>query len=179
MQTGLRLRKAPVKIPVDRLFGPDVEAIELDQLLRLPGDLSSRYPDGVRVVAKIEPISHGVYMEGRVTGTEIETCVRCLEECKRSTSIEIEEAFSEDVAPADAMVSDVAPLVDRTIDLDELVTQLLEVDEPMAAVCDERCKGICPVCGRNRNVSGCSCEERIVDERLAGLAELMKERETN
>lgn len=168
-----------MKIPVDRLFGSDVEAIEVNQPLRLSGDLGARYPDGVRVVATIEPISRGVYMEGHVEGIERETCVRCLEEFNRPTRIAIEEAFSEEVAPTDALFSEVSPLVDRAIDLDDLVTQLLVVDEPMAAICDERCKGICPVCGGNRNVTACSCKEGIVDERLAGLAKLLKERGNN
>jgi uncharacterized metal-binding protein YceD (DUF177 family) len=168
-----------VKIPVDRLFGSDVDAIEVDQVVRPAGDVGTRYPDGVRVVATIGRITHGVYMEGRVDGVETETCVRCLEEFRRPTSVDIEEAFSEDVAPEDALFSDVSPLVDRRIDLDELVAQLLEVDEPMAAVCDERCKGICPVCGGNRNVTNCDCKEPVVDERLAGLSRLLQERDNN
>ena len=168
-----------MKIPVDRLFGADVEAIEVNQVVRLAGDVGLRYPEGVKVVATISHISHGVYMEGYVEGDEAETCVRCLEQFGRHTRVAVEEAFSEDVAPEDAMFSEVSPLVDRSIDLDDLVLQLLEVDEPMAAVCDERCKGICPVCGSNRNVSGCDCKEFIVDERLAGLARLLQERENN
>jgi uncharacterized protein len=168
-----------VKIPVDRLFGADVEAIEVKQLLRLSGDLGQRYPDGVRVVASIHPISRGVYMEGFVEGTESETCVRCLESFARPTKVVVEETYSEDIKPDDAVFSDVSPLIDRSIDLDDVVTQLLEVDEPLAAVCDERCKGICATCGCNKNVTQCSCEERIVDERLAGLARLVKERGNN
>lgn len=168
-----------MKIPVDRLFGSDVDAIEIDQVVRPVGEVGSRYPDGVRVVATIGRMTHGVYMEGTVEGIEAETCVRCLEEFKRPTSVAVEEAFSEDVAPKDALFSDVSPLVDRRIDLDELVSQLLEVDEPMAAVCDERCKGICPLCGGNRNVTTCDCKEPIVDERLAGLSRLLQERDNN
>ena len=168
-----------MKIPVDRLFGTDVEAIEVNQNVRLPGDLGARYPNGVNVVATISRISHGVYMEGYVEGVETETCVRCLEEFQRPTRVAVEEAFSEDVAPKDALFSEVSPLVDRTIDLDDLLTQVLVVDEPMAAVCDERCKGICPVCGGNRNVTACDCKETVVDDRLAGLARFLQERGNN
>ena len=168
-----------MKILVDRLFGGDVDAIEVDERLRLSGDLAVRYPDGVRVSATIERISHGVYMEGSVDGVETETCVRCLEQFRRPAHVVVEEMFSEDVAPSEAPFSAASALIDRTIDLDDLVAQLLEVDEPMAAICDERCKGICPLCGGNRNVVACSCSERIVDERLAGLSRLLKERESN
>ena len=38
-------------------------------------------------------------------------------------------------------------------------------------------QGICPVCGTNRNLSGCTCTQAVVDERFAGLYKLMKERE--
>lgn len=168
-----------MKIPVDRLFGTDVEAIEVDQVVRPAGDVGVRYPDGVRVLATIGRITHGVYMEGQIEGVEAETCVRCLEDFKRPTRVAIEETFSEDVAPKDALFSDVSPLVDRNIDLDDLVAQLLEVDEPMAAVCDERCLGICPVCGGNRNVTQCDCKEPVIDERLAGLSRLLQERDNN
>ena len=164
-----------MKVSVERLFGSDVEAIEVDQDLQLPGDLGERYPAGVRLAAKITHITRGVYLEGTIDGTERETCVRCLEPFERHTHINVAEPFSEDVAPADAPFSDVAPLVDRLIDVDDLVTQLLEVDEPMAAVCRENCLGICSSCGANRNVESCNCATVIVDERLAGLAKFLEE----
>ena len=168
-----------MKIPVDRLFGADVEAIEIDQTVFPAGDLRARYPSGVRVTATVGPISHGVYMEGFVDGIETETCVRCLEQFTRPIHVALEETFSEDVAPSEAMFAEVSPLVDRTIDLDDLVAQLLEVDEPIAAVCDELCKGICPVCGSNRNEAACDCKEELIDDRLAGLAKLIQERGNN
>ena len=168
-----------MKISVERLFHPDVEALEVDQSLRLSGDLASRYPDGVHVKATITPIAHGVYMQGVLEGVERETCVRCLEEYTRPANIEIEETFSEDVGRDEDLYADVAPLVDRSIDLSDLVSQLLEVDEPMAAVCSDRCLGICPMCGVNRNTVQCRCEAHSIDARLAGLARLRDEMQAN
>jgi len=164
-----------VKISVERLFGSDVEVIDVDQSLRLHDELAARYPDGVRVTASIRRIQRGVYMEGEVVGDEVETCARCLEPFVRRTRIEIAEPFSEDVPAKDAQFADVAPLVDRTIDVNELVEQLLEVDEPIAAVCTPECRGICPHCGANRNVQRCDCRDEQIDERLAGLAKFMQE----
>jgi uncharacterized protein len=168
-----------MKISVERLFHPDVEAIEIDQPVRLAGDLAMRYPDGVHINATITPIAHGVFMQGRLRGRERETCARCLEFFTRPADIEVEETFSEDVSREQDFYADVTPLVDRSIDLSDLVSQLLEVDEPMAAVCSPGCLGICPVCGVNRNVSACSCQTHVVDARLAGLARLRDELQTN
>ena len=58
----------PVKISVERLFGREIEVIEVDQRLRLGDELAARYPDGVRVVGTVRHIQHGVYMEGHVEG---------------------------------------------------------------------------------------------------------------
>jgi uncharacterized protein len=173
-----------VKISVDRLFAHDLEAIEFDEQLMLSGELKERYPKGVRVAARITRISHGVFVEGAIDGTERETCARCLEPFFRSAHVEMAEPYSEDVAVKDAQFSDVAPLVGREIKFDELVGELLEVDEPIAAVCGETCLGICPECGVNRNVEACLCNGRAgatdlgrPDERLAGLAKFMQEPE--
>lgn len=165
----------PVKISVEHLFGQHPEVVEVDQPLRLSGDLAARYRNGVRVVAKLSHISRGVYMEGFVEGREEEMCARCLEPFERDTRVTIEEAYSEEIAPAEAQFSEVSPLVERAIDVGELVTQLLEVDEPLAAICSEHCRGICPTCGVNRNRDQCACSEHVVDERLAGLAKFMEE----
>lgn len=146
-----------MKVSVERLFGRDVEAIEVDEQLPLRVELRERYPNGVRVTAKITKISRGVYVEGSAVGVEAETCVRCLEPFARGVRVEIAEPFSEDVSAADALTADLSPLVDRVIDLDALVGELLEVDEPMAAICGEACLGICAACGANRNLERCTC----------------------
>jgi len=36
---------------------------------------------------------------------------------------------------------------------------------PMQRVCSEVCKGICPVCGRNRNEVDCDCKVETTDDR--------------
>jgi len=34
---------------------------------------------------------------------------------------------------------------------------------PMQRVCSEVCKGICPVCGKNRNETRCDCKIESAD----------------
>lgn len=43
---------------------------------------------------------------------------------------------------------------------------------PMQRICGPDCKGICPVCGQNRNQVQCGCDVRIVDDRWAALKNL-------
>jgi uncharacterized protein len=168
-----------MRIAVDRLFHPDVKSIELEQRIRLASDLAQRYPDGVMLHARIERIRHGVHLQGRLRGAERETCARCLEVFERPIDIEVAETFSEDMAEGEDAPATVSPLVDRHIDLTDLVSQLLEVNEPMAPLCSDECRGICPSCGVNRNVATCSCVPVESDPRLAGLARLRDEAKHN
>jgi uncharacterized protein len=43
---------------------------------------------------------------------------------------------------------------------------------PMKPLCREDCRGLCPVCGGNRNVTACTCDGREPDPRWAALRTL-------
>jgi uncharacterized protein len=42
----------------------------------------------------------------------------------------------------------------------------------MQVVCDEACKGICSVCGGNRNQIECKCQIAPADDRWSALKDL-------
>ncbi len=164
-----------MKISVSSLFHSDIEVLEIDYDVPLTAALAERYPQGARLQGRISRIRRGVHLQGILAGIESETCVRCLETFSRPVRIAVEETFSEEVAAEDDLFASVAPLVGREIDLTDLVSQLLEVDEPMAPLCSEDCRGICPLCGANRNLVPCACKPAAADARLAGLARLRDE----
>jgi uncharacterized protein len=61
----------------------------------------------------------------------------------------------------------------EAIDIDELVTEELMLAIPDHVLCNENCKGMCPVCGVDRNSIRCECETHEVDPRWAGLKKLV------
>jgi len=61
----------------------------------------------------------------------------------------------------------------EAIDIDELVTEELLLAVPDHVLCSENCKGICPVCGVDRNSVTCDCQTAEIDPRWAGLKELV------
>lgn len=61
----------------------------------------------------------------------------------------------------------VAP--DGFVELSQLATNDVIPELPSRFLCREDCKGLCPVCGCDRNVTQCQCEERTADPRLAPL----------
>ncbi len=45
---------------------------------------------------------------------------------------------------------------------------------PMKAVCSEDCKGLCPECGKNKNMESCTCGDGRIDPRWEKLLNFKK-----
>ena len=60
------------------------------------------------------------------------------------------------------------------LELNDVLREFVLLALPMRKLCDENCKGICPVCGQNRNQNECRCQTAAGDDRWAALKELRK-----
>ena len=58
------------------------------------------------------------------------------------------------------------------MELEDILREQVLLLLPMQRVCREDCKGICPVCGKNRNETACDCHVRPVDDRWEALKKL-------
>jgi uncharacterized metal-binding protein YceD (DUF177 family) len=90
-------------------------------------------------------------------------CDRCLDPVVLLQDGSIEEVFGPDEA------LDERPVVEGLLDLGPLLAELLVLEEPVKVLCSAECRGLCPVCGQNRNHGTCSCETETIDPRLARL----------
>jgi uncharacterized protein len=61
------------------------------------------------------------------------------------------------------------------LELDDVLREVVLLALPMQIVCSEACKGICPICGQNRNQRQCNCQTRAVDDRWNSLKNLRAE----
>ena len=114
----------------------------------------------------------GLYAEGQLIGYVKVECVRCLDEFPQRLSANIAELFifpAENARPGELVIPDEAIL-----DLAPLVREDMLLSAPIQAICRVDCKGLCPICGANRNVENCSCVEDNVDPRFAALRALLE-----
>jgi uncharacterized protein len=58
------------------------------------------------------------------------------------------------------------------LELEDVLREQIVLALPMQKVCSEACKGICPVCGRNRNETECDCHVQPADDRWGALRNL-------
>jgi uncharacterized protein len=56
------------------------------------------------------------------------------------------------------------------LETDPILIEQLQLNIPMKPLCRPDCKGLCPVCGADRNVTACSCAAPAGDVRWAALA---------
>lgn len=61
------------------------------------------------------------------------------------------------------------------LELEDILLEQIVLALPMQKVCKLDCKGICPLCGQNRNLAVCSCQVRPMDNRWAALESLKKQ----
>jgi uncharacterized protein len=58
------------------------------------------------------------------------------------------------------------------LELEDIFLEQVLLALPMQRVCSEVCKGICPVCGTNRNETACDCRAESSDDRWGALRKL-------
>ncbi|MBW3660150.1 MAG: DUF177 domain-containing protein [Gemmatimonadetes bacterium] len=140
-------------------------------------DFEIREPIGVDVEL-VHPAQRTFVMTARIRGTALEPCRRCLV----PTAVEIDETFrtvfqepGRDAEESDEPGDDDIVWIDRGaagIEIDRQVRDRLFLETERYPVCREECKGICPVCGTNRNEKECSCTVETVDSRWGELEKL-------
>jgi uncharacterized protein len=60
------------------------------------------------------------------------------------------------------------------LDVGGLLRSETDLALPMKPLCRPECRGLCPVCGGNRNVTECRCDTRGPDPRMAPLEALRR-----
>ena len=121
----------------------------------------------------------GVLVKGNLhTGLEL-TCSRCLRVFDYPMDIAFEEEYIQTIdinsgLPLDSSEEIGAFAIDEhhEIDLSEAIRQYALLAVPMKPLCQEKCAGLCPECGRNLNQGPCACPVQAADPRWSKLTDL-------
>ena len=120
----------------------------------------------------------GYFLTGRLSYEQTQACNRCLTPIVESTEAEVELMI--EVAHRRHLSGGELELQEKDLGLvmvegeiletDPILIEQLQLNVPMKPLCRPDCKGLCPVCGADRNVTACSCAEPTGDARWAVLA---------
>ncbi len=132
--------------------------------------------EAIEIIQPVNVSGHVVNYEGKIhmqisIKTSIKRiCSRCLNPYEESIDISANYVFGKDYQEGDKELSvftgDAIEINDLV--LDEIISQI-----SMKPLCTEDCKGLCHICGINRNLSQCDCVINEVDPRLEILKSLL------
>jgi uncharacterized protein len=125
-------------------------------------------------------LNRAVWVRGRLEASVGGVCSRCLTPIKQDVTSYIDEMFQIKIPQymrpeptGDGEEAEFGIGDDHVLDLEEVVRQAFILNTPMKSLCSQECKGICSVCGGNKNIEPCDCEARSTNPVLNRLADLL------
>lgn len=136
----------------------------------LPEDSGIDVP--VRVKGAVENRAGVVTLTADAAFQDTVACDRCLKPVARSFQKQFTHILTHTLNDEDN--DDFILVEDMHFDLDALLREDVLLALPTKTLCQADCKGLCPMCGADRNETACSCK-KPVDPRLAVLQELLRD----
>lgn len=100
-------------------------------------------------------------------------CARCLTSVTQMLELHLDYSIRTD--EEDDPEEESIRAEGHKIDLFALMEEAIFTNLPLRLICREDCRGLCPRCGKDLNEGNCSCEQKEIDPRLAGLADFFKD----
>lgn len=132
--------------------------------------------ENLKIVSPIEVKGSAVNYEGKINvdlsiyAKIVRTCSRCLECFTEEVQIDSNYVF---VKEAKDDKEDYCICKGDKVDITDLVLGDITARLTMKPLCKVNCKGLCPVCGKNKNNINCQCKSEEVDPRMQALSKLL------
>jgi len=138
----------------------------------------------VQVVGHAGRVGVEIRLRGEIVARLRRSCDRCLADISLPLALPFDliytpvEALSSRTGEIELQEGDLGLSVyeNDQIDLDQLVIEQLELSLPTRLLCQDDCRGLCPLCGADLNTEECDCKAPI-DPRWGALAAVKEELE--
>ena len=166
-------------VDVSKIYNGTVSEVNLEFSLELEGGETDDYvfEEAPFVKAKVFEKARGrdesesyVALSLEVTGDYTGICARCANQVSEHLCINAEYGVTRNLNDdSDEYVE----ASDGLLDVGEIARTLLLLELPQRVLCKDDCKGLCPVCGTDLNLSTCSCKQVKKGGGLEGLKKLL------
>ena len=124
---------------------------------------------------RVAGLHNAVRITMEVTGKLHFLCDRCTKEYELDFRYPLDAMVTTD--PAAEETDELILATDRHIDLAEQAAIVIGLFMPFKHLCKEDCKGLCPICGADRNEGDCGCTPDRHDPRWDSLRDLFNNHE--
>ena len=163
------LRKAPGET-IHHEFNEDLAPFENDSY-------QVSFAEPVFVSLDITNTGMSLQAKGAITAELLLNCCRCLEIYRHHLEMTFEEQYRHisEVENSDCDDDQNYQVYEGDcIDFTDAVRENVIIGIPMKPVCSSDCRGICAICGTNKNIKDCGCKNADLDPRLAALKDFFK-----
>jgi uncharacterized protein len=115
------------------------------------------FPGAARVELELRSADRMLAVAGKVDVQAHGECDGCLEEVVERVQVDVDERFDPSHGREQDPFGESNVLVGGRLDVADLAQQMVVSALPMGLRCRPDCKGLCSVCGANRNSGECSC----------------------
>ena len=101
-------------------------------------------------------------------------CDRCLKDVATEFEIDLEKEVDMKTSEEDRIkdLDEINYITGCSLDIEQLVHNEILIHWPMRVLCKEDCKGLCPSCGANLNLTTCDCDSTDLDPRMAKIRDV-------
>ena len=133
------MRQFDRDLPAEKLIG--AEGSTLDGLYTSEGA-------DLLLDLRLESVVEGVLATGRVSGSLVAECVRCLDPVEVEVDADFQELFYYDLEDLSTEEREEAvAVVEELVDVEALVRDALVLELPLQPLCEPDCPGLCSECG--------------------------------
>lgn len=155
---------APVRVSIESGLESPGDTISRQETIELAsfemGGRSFELADGLSYDVALTNTGDGILATGIVRGRATTACDRCLEPAELDIAGEVSCYFLHEEPEGEVADEEDFGLIDEsdgTVDLSEAIQGAVAMDIPFVVLCQDDCRGLCPVCGANLNEVDCGC----------------------
>ena len=153
---------------------PFAADVELPEALLLGDPVA--FPTPAPLAGRFQAVGETVHVYGEMEFQANARCALCLKEASKALHAAFDAVFALTPNPDNP---DLYLYEGKSVDLTDMAADAAVLALPMQWRCRPDCKGLCPVCGADRNVTSCSCRQDSGKENpFAVLQQLMTEDES-
>jgi uncharacterized protein len=134
--------------------------------LQLDSDLTLHSLKGSITITRT---AEGLFVQADLIAELLNTCVRCLEDFNQKVHVQFVELFN--FLSHVRQDNDLVVPYTGYLDLSPLTREYILLELPINPICREDCKGLCPICGENLNMTTCHHDEEEIDPRFEVLTQ--------
>ncbi|WP_211241010.1 YceD family protein [Pseudonocardia spinosispora] len=125
----------------------------------------------VTVDLRFESASEGVFVSGTAAAGVVGECARCLDPIEYPETVQLGELFAypDTATEATTDADEISRIVDDYIDTEPMIRDAVLLALPLAPLCQEDCRGLCPECGERWAELSADHSHDTMDPRWAAL----------